>query len=222
MTRTHSQKTAASLRVVAENARNTRGAESAAVACDLLSSSTFVIVRKPFAEKTRPFETAHTPAIIYPLTLRFLADSLVRAMNQMNPPLSERSLPGMIVPPHRGQRAAANESLFVVRISQFRNDEAASRIRSAFPGASIVSIFPIREGALSDRTGKIDVGASGRAALTDRQQDVLALLVQGLSNKEIGRQLHLSHFTVRNHVSNILRLLDFHCRRDMREALAER
>ncbi len=143
-------------------------------------------------------------------------------MNQMNPPLSERSLPGLIVPPHRGQRAAANESLFVVRISQFRNDEAASRIRSAFPGASIVSIFPIREGALPDRTGKIDVGASGRAALTDRQQDVLALLVQGLSNKEIGRQLHLSHFTVRNHVSNILRLLDFHCRRDMREALAER
>ena len=142
-------------------------------------------------------------------------------MNQMTPPLTERLLPGMIAPLDRGQCAPANDSLFVVRISQFRNDEAASRIRSAFPGASIVSIFPIREGALPDRTGEIDAGASGRDALTDRQQDVLALLVQGLSNKEIGRQLHLSHFTVRNHVSNILRLLDFHSRRDMREALRD-
>lgn len=139
----------------------------------------------------------------------------------MNLPRSERSLPDTIVHLHRDQRAPANESLFVVRISQFRNDEAASRIRSAFPGASVVSIFPIREAASPDQAGALSISTGGRDALTDRQQDVLALLVQGLSNKEIGRQLHLSHFTVRNHVSNILRVLDFHCRRDMREALRD-
>lgn len=142
-------------------------------------------------------------------------------MNHLNPPPSGRSLSGRAALPHSGQRTPANESLFVVRISQFRNDEAASRIRSAFPGASIVSIFPIREAELPNRRGAMDVGASNRDALTERQRDVLALLVQGLSNKEIGRRLHLSHFTVRNHVSNILRLLDFHCRRDICKALQD-
>lgn len=40
-------------------------------------------------------------------------------------------------------------------------------------------------------------------ALTGRQHDILELLVTGLSNKEIGRKLNLSHFTVRNHISQV-------------------
>lgn len=42
-------------------------------------------------------------------------------------------------------------------------------------------------------------------SLTPRQQEVLQLLVDGYSNKEIGRQLGLSNETVKNHVSSILR-----------------
>lgn len=44
--------------------------------------------------------------------------------------------------------------------------------------------------------------------LTNRQQAILRLLLQNLSNKEIGRILSISHFTVRNHVSQLLRLLE--------------
>ena len=44
--------------------------------------------------------------------------------------------------------------------------------------------------------------------LTPRQQDVLRLLVGGLSNKEIARQLDISPFTVRIHVSSLLRTLE--------------
>lgn len=50
--------------------------------------------------------------------------------------------------------------------------------------------------------------AAGMPELTDRQQDILPLLLQSLSNKQIGRSLGLSPFTVRNHVSQLLRLLD--------------
>jgi DNA-binding NarL/FixJ family response regulator len=44
-------------------------------------------------------------------------------------------------------------------------------------------------------------------ALTEREQEVLALLVQGHSNPEIARRLHLAAGTVRNYVSVIFQKL---------------
>jgi len=41
-----------------------------------------------------------------------------------------------------------------------------------------------------------------------RQQQLVALVAKGLTNKEIAFRLHLSEFTVRNHVHRILRQLD--------------
>jgi DNA-binding NarL/FixJ family response regulator len=41
-------------------------------------------------------------------------------------------------------------------------------------------------------------------SLTERETDVLRLLAQGQSNKEIGRSLHIGEKTVKTHVSNIL------------------
>ena len=40
--------------------------------------------------------------------------------------------------------------------------------------------------------------------LTDREEEILKLLVAGLSNKEIAQQLALSEGTVKNHISAIL------------------
>ena len=43
--------------------------------------------------------------------------------------------------------------------------------------------------------------------LTDREQEIAALVAQGLSNKEIARELGVSANTIRSHISNILRKL---------------
>lgn len=40
--------------------------------------------------------------------------------------------------------------------------------------------------------------------LTTREHEVLRLIVQGLSNKEIGNQLHISEATVKTHINNLL------------------
>ncbi|MFW5998726.1 MAG: response regulator [Halanaerobiaceae bacterium] len=43
--------------------------------------------------------------------------------------------------------------------------------------------------------------------LSNREQQVLELLAQGMSNKELAEELYISEKTVKNHVSNILRKL---------------
>ncbi len=51
------------------------------------------------------------------------------------------------------------------------------------------------------------VATSGKAQLTQRQMDVLQQMKNGLSNKEIARQLQMSPSTVKVHVAAILREL---------------
>lgn len=43
--------------------------------------------------------------------------------------------------------------------------------------------------------------------LTSRERDIVALISEGLSNKEIGQRLHIATYTVKSHVHNILEKL---------------
>ena len=49
--------------------------------------------------------------------------------------------------------------------------------------------------------------AQGQAELSDRQRDVLRLLIDGLSNKLIGRALDLTEATVKSHLQQVYRKL---------------
>lgn len=54
--------------------------------------------------------------------------------------------------------------------------------------------------------------ADAGSALTARERDILNLLSQGLSNKEIGAKLSLSQYTVRNHLAHVFEKLHVRCR----------
>lgn len=56
--------------------------------------------------------------------------------------------------------------------------------------------------------------ASTQFKVTPREQEVLALIVEGFSNAEIAYRLGISQFTVKNHVSNILTKLGVATRTD--------
>ncbi|MFE0090991.1 response regulator [Streptomyces sp. NPDC058991] len=84
-------------------------------------------------------------------------------------------------------------------------DALAAAIRSVHAGH--VLLQPEVAGALlaQDEPG----GGQGRGtSLTEREREVLGLIADGRSNREIARALVLSEKTVKTHVSNILMKLD--------------
>jgi DNA-binding NarL/FixJ family response regulator len=84
-------------------------------------------------------------------------------------------------------------------------DALAGAIRSVHAGH--VLLQPEVAGALlaQDETGN---GSGRGSTLTEREREVLGLIADGRSNREIARALVLSEKTVKTHVSNILMKLD--------------
>jgi len=103
------------------------------------------------------------------------------------------------------QAMRAGASGYVLK--QVGNEELVRAIRAAYKGeigldsrtaASVVSRFLEMEKT---------VDKSAFSELSLREKEVLALVAEGESNKEIGAKLNLTEITVRNYVSNILNKL---------------
>ncbi len=95
-------------------------------------------------------------------------------------------------------------------------DELASAIRAVSRGE--VFIHPSLAGRLvQDYLQRRDVDVQEPVAgdLTPREQEVLTLIAQGLSNNEIADQLVISAKTVDRHRENIMRKLNLHNRVDL-------
>ena len=70
------------------------------------------------------------------------------------------------------------------------------------------ALLAIREGEVLVKFAPSGLLPLDTHTLTARQQDVLRLIAQGKTNKEIAKALDISPFTVRIHVSSVLRTLD--------------
>jgi DNA-binding NarL/FixJ family response regulator len=78
-------------------------------------------------------------------------------------------------------------------------DALVRAIRSVHDGHTVLA--PEAAGLISARPGS---HARGIAALTSREREVLALLADGRSNREIARSLGVAEKTVKTHVSAVL------------------
>lgn len=74
--------------------------------------------------------------------------------------------------------------------------------------AKVFQQFQRREEGRQSPAEAISGQAGGHEPLTERELEVLQLIVDGKSNKEIARTLYISEKTVKNHVTNLLKKLD--------------
>ena len=77
---------------------------------------------------------------------------------------------------------------------------------SLMNGERVVGVFGLLEGGPDNRL------AAPHPHLTSRQAEVLRLLEQGRSTKQIAAELHLSIETVRNHIRHLFRALGVNSR----------
>jgi DNA-binding CsgD family transcriptional regulator len=94
-------------------------------------------------------------------------------------------------------------------------EEATELLRLAMTDAQRLRAAPIID-AITALSRRAKLNGSGRGAaagpLTTREEEVLALLARGRTNRQLGKELFISEKTVSVHVTNILSKLGAHSR----------
>ncbi len=84
--------------------------------------------------------------------------------------------------------------------------ELARTIRAINRGESVLD--PQVTQAVLDRARQQSGGPVPGGALTEQEQEIIRLIAEGLTNKEIGERLFMSPSTVKFHISDIMQKLD--------------
>lgn len=109
------------------------------------------------------------------------------------------------------QSIAAGAAGYVLK--QIGSDDLVHAVRAVSRGEALLDPSVTRR--VLDRVRAINARADARRGLdqlTDQEQRILDLIGEGLTNKEIAREIYLSEKTVRNYVSSILAKLNLHNR----------
>jgi DNA-binding NarL/FixJ family response regulator len=111
----------------------------------------------------------------------------------------------------RQLRDQFGEGLPIIFVSGEKTDEL-DRIAGLLMGADDYLTKPVLPDALLCRVRRLTarVQVSPSAELTEREREVLSLLVAGHPRAEIARRLGISHKTAAKHIEHILSKLDVH------------
>lgn len=98
-----------------------------------------------------------------------------------------------------GAAVVAGASGYVLK--DVRGNDLVEGIRTVATGGSLLD--PARTQAVLDRLRRANREDELRS-LTAQERNILDLMAEGLTNRQIGERLHLAEKTVKNYVSNVL------------------
>ncbi len=104
-------------------------------------------------------------------------------------------------------------------LKQIHGSDLVGAVRTVASGQSLLD--PQTTAAMLARLRDQSTRRDPLAALTDQERQILELIGEGLTNRQIGERLFLAEKTVKNYVSNLLGKLDMQ-RRTQAAALAAR
>ncbi|MFI6495204.1 LuxR C-terminal-related transcriptional regulator, partial [Streptomyces sp. NPDC050564] len=91
-------------------------------------------------------------------------------------------------------------------LKQIKGSDLVSAVRTVASGQSMLDPTTTARLMRSLRADPTETPALAPelASLSPRERDILALIGDGLTNREIGKKLYLSEKTVKNHISRLL------------------
>lgn len=111
------------------------------------------------------------------------------------------------------QAIRAGASGYVLK--QVGNEELLRAIKAAYAGEMAFDTQTTSQMVKTYKKLEKEAEDSIFADISQRELQVMVLVAEGQSNKEIGKKLNLSEITIRNYVSNILSKLNFRNRIDI-------
>jgi DNA-binding NarL/FixJ family response regulator len=91
-------------------------------------------------------------------------------------------------------------------LKQIKGSDLLAAVRTVASGQSMLDPATTARlmNSLRAEPAPVDEVPSELASLSPRERDILALIGEGLTNRQIGKRLYLSEKTVKNHISRLL------------------
>lgn len=91
-------------------------------------------------------------------------------------------------------------------LKQIKGSDLVSAVRTVASGQSMLDPATTARlmSSLRGENAEADAEPQPLAGLSPREREILVLIGQGLTNRQIGKQLYLSEKTVKNHISRLL------------------
>ncbi|MEU8470051.1 response regulator transcription factor [Streptomyces sp. NPDC029006] len=89
-------------------------------------------------------------------------------------------------------------------LKQIRGSDLVSAVRTVARGQSLLDPSATTRLLARLRGGQQAAGPGSLPGLTEREREILALIGEGLTNRQIGQRLYLAEKTVKNHISRLL------------------
>lgn len=110
--------------------------------------------------------------------------------------------------PHVFEAIKAGAMGYLLKDASF--DELLEAIRRVYKGEALIqpgiAAKVLKEFAMLDKR-KVREGRDFYGGLTEREKEILRLIVLGGTNKEIAQKLDIAEKTVKNHITNIFQIL---------------